>query len=53
VTDPNLRTSAPVTLQSETVIVGLAAGARDSFRVRGRTRTGEGNESQVLSSTAA
>jgi hypothetical protein len=42
-------TSAPVTLLSKTVIVGLAVGTNYSFRVRPVTKTGEGNWSQVVS----
>jgi hypothetical protein len=48
-TDQKVWTSAPVTLQSKTVIVGLAVGTNYSFRVRPVTKTGEGNWSQVVS----
>jgi hypothetical protein len=48
-TDQKTWTNAPTTLQAKTDIVGLTAGTAYFFRVRGVTKAGEQNWSQVVS----
>ncbi len=47
--DQKTWTSAPSTLQARTDILALTAGTAYCFRVRGVTKAGEGNWSQVVS----